>query len=166
MAPSWSGCSSRAWRSEVGRAGPHPFLHQPVGFGGCRGQPADELGHRLLGQGADETVDHLAVPEGEHGGDGLDLKAAGDGRVLVHVDLGQGHRPLGGVDHLLDDGPEGPARTAPGRPQVDHHRELGRSAQDFLFEGGIGDIDHRITIPGATAADRSARRAWNEGRAE
>ena len=70
-------------------------------------------------------------------------KLAAIGRVLVHVDLGQGDRALGGVDHPLDDRAEGLARPAPGRPQVDHHRNLGRAAEDLLLEGGIGDVDHR-----------------------
>ena len=116
--------------------------HQDVGLGRRRGQLGHELGHRRLGLRADEPVDHLAVLQGEHGRDRLHLEAARDGRVLVDVDLGQGHRPLGGVDHLLDDRSEGPARTAPRGPQVHHHGDLGGPAEDLLFERGIGDVDH------------------------
>ena len=83
--PAWSGCSSSALRSD----GSSPCRHQQVGLARGRREPVDELGHLGLGEGPDEAVDDLAVPQGEHGGDRLDLERGGDPRVLVHVDLDQ-----------------------------------------------------------------------------
>ena len=58
---------------------------------GAGRQAGDPLAHGRLGQGADEAVDHLAVPDGVHGRYGLDLERGRRAGVGVHVDLDQLH---------------------------------------------------------------------------
>jgi hypothetical protein len=55
------------------------------------------------------VVDDLAVLDGEDGRDRLHLERRRDPGVLVHVDLDELDRPVGGFHHLLEDGPEGAA---------------------------------------------------------
>ena len=141
MAPAWSGCSSRARRN--GSSVPSRTLRPPAGRPPrAQGAARPRTRPRRLGLGPDELVHHLAVLQGEHRRDGLHLEAGPDGRILVHVDLGQGHRTLGLVDDPLDDRPQGEARTAPRGPQVHHHRDLRGTQENLLLECGIGDIDH------------------------
>ena len=62
---------------------------QPVDLGRRRDQAGDPLAHGRLGQGADEAVDDLAVPDGVHRRDGLHLEGRGHPGVGVDVDLDQ-----------------------------------------------------------------------------
>ena len=105
-------------------------------------QALDERGHLRLGHRADELVHHLAVADGEDGGDGLHGEGLGDPRVLVDVDLGQLDRAPGVGDGLLEHGPERLAGPAPGRPQVDDHRHRRAAVQHLGLECLIGDV-HR-----------------------
>ena len=117
-----------------------------------RAQRIDELLHDVLGLGTDEPVDDLSVAHRVDRGDRLHLERLGDRRVLVGVHLGEHDIAAGGVDHLLEDGAERLARPAPLRPQVDHHRDAGRTVDHFGLEVGIGDID------GHAAHDTGVRR--------
>ena len=51
---------------------------------------------------------------------------------------------------------EGSTRSAPGCPEVDHHRDLHGAPEDLLLEGGIGDVDHRDDDTGTTRLHRPA----------
>ena len=51
-----------------------------------------------FGHGADELVHHLALMDGEDGGDGLHAEGLGDARIVVHVDFGQLNGTVGGGD--------------------------------------------------------------------
>ena len=75
MATGWSGWSSSARRSRRLVPGVGALVGQQVGLGPGRGQAVDEGLHHGLGLGADELVDHRAVPDGEHGRDRLDPEA-------------------------------------------------------------------------------------------
>jgi len=116
--------------------------YEPVGLGLGRRQAGDELGHALFGEGADEPVDDLAVAQGIDGRDRLHLEGGRDPRVLVDVDLDQLNPALGGVDHLLDDGAQCAARTAPRRPEIDHDGDLLGALEYVLLEGGVSYITH------------------------
>jgi len=115
---------------------------QPVRLRRLRVEAVHEFLDLRLGDGTDEPVDHLTVPEGEHGRDRLDLERGRDPGVLVHVDLHQLDRAALGLDHLLQDGAEGPARPAPRGPEVHDDRDLLGAHENVLLEGGVGDVDH------------------------
>ena len=116
--------------------------NERVRLAGRRRQPLDERGHLGLGQRPDELVHHLAVAQGEDGGDRLHPEGLGDPRVLVHVDLGQLHCPPGVGHGLLEHGTERRARPAPGGPEVHDHRHRRAAVHDIGLEGLIGDV-HR-----------------------
>ena len=120
-------------------AGLDQLLDRDLLLGGL--QRVDEALHLVFGVRPDEPVDDRAVLEGVHGGDRLRLEGLGDAGVLVDVDLGQHDLAVGGVDHLLDDRPQGLAGSAPGRPQVDDDRHLLGLVDDFCLERGVGDVD-------------------------
>ena len=84
----------------------------------------------------------LPVAHGEDRRDRLHLEGGRDLGVLVDVDLGQFDGACGGGHHTLEDGAEGLARPAPGRPEVDDDRHGGRADEDVLLEGGVGDVGH------------------------
>ena len=120
--------------STLGQQGGHGIL----ALGGH--QRIDELLHEVLGQRPHETVDDCAVLQRVDGRNRLHLKRLRDSRVLVGVDLHQHHLAAGRVDHLLDDGAERAARATPWRPQIDNHRHVVRTVDDFGLEGCVGDI--------------------------
>ena len=68
MAPGWSGWSSRARRSGSSVPARTPSSTSRSASDGAGRQPGHELGHRRLGLGADERVDHLAVLEANTAG--------------------------------------------------------------------------------------------------
>ncbi|MFN8639740.1 MAG: hypothetical protein U0360_09875 [Dehalococcoidia bacterium] len=97
---------------------------------GARGEEALEEGARLrLGHRSDELLRELAVPEGHHVGDALDLELAGDARVLVGVQLHELNATGVLLRQPLEDGADDPAGPAPGRPEVDDDRQLPWSAR-------------------------------------
>ena len=122
--------------------------HQAVDLRLGGSEPFDELGHSLLGEGADEAIDDLAVLQGVDRGNRLDLEGGRDLGVLVNVDLDEIDPPVGGADHLLDDRPQRAARSAPRRPQVHDDRNLRRPVEDGFLEGGVGDVDHVLSENG------------------
>ena len=96
MATGWSGSSSRARRSGSSAPASAPAAASRSASDWAGARPLDERPDRGLGLGADELVDHRAVPDGEHGRDRLDLEAGRHRRVLVDVDLDQLDRAVGG----------------------------------------------------------------------
>ena len=66
----------------------------------------------------------------------------GDTGVLVHIDLDELHRPVLGLDGLLQDGAQGAAGPAPRCPQVHDDGDLVGAHENVLLEGGVGDVDH------------------------
>ena len=147
MASSLPGSSSSAWRRLA--SSPAASSVGDLGLLLGRQQPVDEPLHLVLGVGADEAVDDLAVLQRVHGRDRLHLERLADRRVLVDVDLGQHDLAVGLVDDLLEDRAERPARPAPRRPQVDDDGHRLRPLDDLGLERGIGDIDvgHASTLP-------------------
>ena len=139
MTSSLPGSSSRAWRrldSSPAASSRESSLSASVGQ-----QRLHEASDLLLGIGADEAVDHLAVPEGVHRRDRLHPERLADARVLVDVDLRQHDLAVGPLDHLLDDRPEGAAGAAPRRPQINDDGHFLRALHHFGVERGVGDID-------------------------
>ncbi len=118
-----------------------------------RQQRVDELLDGVLRVGAHEAVDDCAVLDGVHGRDRLHLERLAQAGVLVDVHLDQHDLAVGLVDDLLDDRPEGLARAAPRRPEVDDDRDLRGLVDDVGLEGGVGDIDG-CHGPNATGAAR------------
>src|SRR5690606_9466548 len=66
--------------------------------------------------------------------------------VLVDIDLHQLHRAVHRGDHLLDGRAELLAGTAPGRPEVDDHRDLAGGLDDVLHEGGVGAVLDQVAL--------------------
>ena len=62
--------------------------------------------------------------------------------VLVHVELGEPHAPRHLRRQLVEHRRDHPARPAPRRPQVEHHRQ--RRVLDLGRERGIGDRDRPV----------------------
>src|SRR4051794_26140546 len=114
--------------------------HQLVSLAGRRRQASDELAHRRLGQRPDEAVDDLAVLDGIHGRDRLDLEGLGDLRVAVDVDLGELDGAVRLGHHLLDRRAQCAARPAPLGPQIDDHRNGVGTLENGGLEGGVGYI--------------------------
>src|SRR6185312_5929873 len=101
--------------------------------------PIEVRGDRRLGNGAPDLIDLQRSAEDDHRGDRLDGEARRRARVLVDVQLGDLDLPgaLGG--QRLQDRGDGAAGTAPGRPEIDQHRN-GR-VLDLLLPAGVGDGD-------------------------
>ena len=99
-----------------------PGGREPVGFVGQ--DSPQELSNGTLGLCADELARDLAVAKRDHERDALDGEGLSDGLILVDVDLGQPKRPIRFRRELLEKGPQGPAGSAPGCPEVDHDGEL------------------------------------------
>ncbi|MNN30727.1 hypothetical protein D3C81_1443850 [compost metagenome] len=104
---------------------------------GAAGQLVDEGLDLAVGNGALEAVDRLAVDEGVDGRDRLDPQLARIGRVGVDVDLDHLDRALRPAHGLFQGGPEGPARAAPGGPEVDDDRLMFRGLDHVGHEGGV-----------------------------
>ena len=102
--------------------------HSSAGEAGFEGR----LRHR-----AADLIDLARAAEDDHRRDRLDLEAGGAARVLVDVQLRdlQLARALAGerLEHRRD----GAARPAPGRPEVDQHRD--RRVLDLLLPARVGD---------------------------
>lgn len=93
------------------------------------------------GVGTDDLLDLVAALEDDEGGHGADADLLGDLGLLVDVDLEEVDLLAGGgVRDLLEDGADGLAGAAPGRPEVD---DGGLLAVDDLLEllvaGDCGD---------------------------
>src|SRR5262244_2112686 len=113
-----------------------------------RGTCAGELGDLRLDLGARYRADHLVhdltVLDEEDGGNGANTVARGQRRLLVHVDLGQRHGSVRGLGQLLEHGRDGPAWTAPGRPEIDHPDSLGGGQR--LVEGLLREVDNALVV--------------------
>ena len=103
-------------------------------------QALDEGLDLALGQSTHEAVDHPAAGDREDGGDRLHAELLGDLGVLVDVDLGEAQLALGLAHHLLEQGAKLLAGPAPGRPQIDDHRDLARGLDHVGHEASGGDI--------------------------
>ena len=123
-------------------AGGNELLDLQRRFGGH--QRAHELFDHMLGICPHETIDDLAVFHRVDRRDRLNLECLADGRVLVDVDLHQHDLAVGGVGNTLEDGSDGGAWAAPGRPQVNHHSSLHRTIDDVGLEACVGDIDGHV----------------------
>src|SRR3954468_12056961 len=105
------------------------------------GSRSDEVGEvvedRALRLGADDALDRLAALEDRHGRDRHDLVVAGDLRVLVDVELGDGQlvAVLGG--DLLEHRGDHLAGPAPLGPEVDEDGLV--AAQHLVREARVGD---------------------------
>ena len=138
-AASLSGSSSRARRRLT--SSPASTSAATVCSSSVGSSRSTNCPHLVLGVGAEEAVDGLAVLQRDDERDALDAERLGDAGVLVDVDLHQHDLAVGLVDDLLDDRPEGAARTAPRRPEVDDDRHLLRALDHLGLEGGIGDVE-------------------------
>ena len=105
-------------------------------------QPLDERGDLGLGQRSDELVHHLAVADGEDGGDRLHVEGLRHRRVVVDVDLGQLDRTPGVRHRLLEHGAQGLAGPAPRGPEVHDHRHCRAAVQHVGLKGLVCHV-HR-----------------------
>jgi len=89
---------------------------------------------------AHETIDRLAVDEGDHGWDRLNAHLAGNLRVLVDVHLDEFDLAFRAAHRVFEDRAELLARPAPRRPEIDHDRLALGFLQHILHEGLCGGI--------------------------
>src|SRR5260370_1322468 len=114
------------WRSGTGRTFRRwvssPWWPTPPASRPCRRSVSRSLAARCYGRRPDRLRRELAVLEQHQGRDRADAELAGDGRILVDIELGDLHLAL----HLGGDGFERRtdhlARSAPFGPEIDHHR--------------------------------------------
>ncbi len=87
-----------------------------------------------------ETAHRLAPLEADHGRDALDAELGGQPLIGIDIDLGEFEtaRLLG--CETLEKRAQHPARTAPGGPEIDDHRQLVAAVDHFLLEGRGVDI--------------------------
>src|SRR5262249_28469664 len=82
--------------------------------------------------------------------DARDPKRLRPRRRLVDVHLGQDERPSMLLDEPFQQRPEGPAWSAPWRPEVDHHGCDLRPLQDGGLEVGISGFDDPFALTHGT----------------
>src|SRR5205085_3195547 len=99
-----------------------------------------------LGQGADLGGGYLAALEDDHRRNSANPIFHWGLRVLVDIDLGDGH-PAGHVGcELFEEWADHAARSAPFRPEIDDHRPAG--AEHFGVEAAVGDGDRlHLNVP-------------------
>ena len=68
--------------------------------------------------------------------------------LVVGVDLGEQDIAAVLFDELLEDRRQGPARSAPGGPEVDHHGGFARLLQDLRLEVLLGRVEHMLGFAG------------------
>ncbi len=107
----------------------------------ARDVAVDELADGVLGQGAGELVDDLAVAEQLAGGDAADAEPLGQRLLLLGVDLRHHQLAVVALGELDEDRREHPARAAPLCPEVHQHRPLAGAFDDDPLEVGGGDVD-------------------------
>src|SRR5215831_3132986 len=116
--------------------------------GSGRGACAGELGDLRLDLGARHRADHLVhdltVLDEEDGRNRADTVARSQRRLLVHVDLGERHSSVRGLGQLLEHGRDGPAGTAPRRPEIDHPDAFGDGQR--LVERLLGEVDDALVV--------------------
>ena len=95
---------------------------------------------RLLAE-AYHLVHNLALSEHEHGRYGHYAEFFGEFRVVVHIDFPDDGFALVILRQFLNDGNQHFARAAPRRPEVDHHKVVGRN--DFIE---IGVVDFQTML--------------------
>ena len=95
----------------------------------------------FLWDGPDELIDELSADEGEDGRDAFHLERLCDLGVLVRVDLDELDLAVSLVGELFQDRTEDATGAAPGRPAVDHDRQLVRTLDHVSGEGCVGRID-------------------------
>src|SRR6185369_8487527 len=96
--------------------------------GGQAGQLRLDL---RLRHGADHLIRDLAILDEQNGRDGTNAVARREGGLLVHIHLGQRHSALRGLRQLFEHGGDGPAGTAPRRPEI-HHPDALRGRQRLI----------------------------------
>ena len=104
-------------------------------------QRGDELPHLRLRLRPHERGNNLSLIEGEDRRDALNFESTGNRRILVDVDLDENNLTGGLVDHRLENRSQRCARTAPRRPEVDHHRRRHRPLEDVGFECFVCHVD-------------------------
>src|SRR5437667_5398437 len=106
-----------------------------------------------LWHGADDLVGDLALLDEENRWDRPDAVASGQSRVLVHVHLGQRDRAAGLARQLLENRRDGPAGTAPLRPEVHHHDSL--VCDQGFVEVLLCQVDRSISHSGFSPIKKS-----------
>ncbi len=106
-----------------------------------RQELVDEFLDEVLGITAGETIDGPALVDRHDHRDRLRAECLRDGRVLVHVHLGEHDLAAGCTNDLLQDRTERLARATPRSPQVHDDRSGLRRVDDLGLERGVGDVD-------------------------
>src|ERR1700730_3328986 len=87
---------------------------------------------------ADHLIRDRAVLDEENGRDGADPVPSREGRLLVHIDLRQGHASLRGQRQFFEHRGDGSAGTAPCGPKIHHPHALGGGER--FVEGLLGEM--------------------------
>ena len=143
MAPSWSGWSSRAWRSGSSVPVASPSATSRSASEGAGASLATNSATAASGRAPMNPSTTLPSFRAKTAGIDCTLKLAEMAGFSSTLTLARATAPSVASTTCSMIGPEGAARTAPGRPQVHHHGDLLGAAEHLLFERGIGDVDHR-----------------------